>query len=74
MTVFEKIKRCVELVWDFEEIYDWSDIEDFCYHELSTYPQHDEIMEYFKHLEELEKENAELKARLKEHESTGDRD
>ena len=61
MTVLEKIKRCVELVWDFEEIYDWSDIEAFCGAELGTYPQHDEILDYFKHIAELEKENAELK-------------
>ena len=62
MTVLEKIKRCVSLVWDFQEIYGEEDIEDFCHYELSTYPQHDEIMEYFKQIEELEKENAELKA------------
>ena len=60
MTVLEKIKRCVSLVWDFQEIYGEEDIEDFCHYELSTYPQHDEIMEYFKQIEELEKENAEL--------------
>ena len=61
MTVLEKIKRCVSLVWDFQEIYGEEDIEDFCSNELHTYPQHNEIMEYFKHVEELEKENAELK-------------
>ena len=61
MTVLEKIKRCISLVWDFQEIYGEEDIEDFCHNELSTYPQHDEIMGYFKHIEELEKENAELK-------------
>ena len=71
MTVLEKIKRCVSLVWDFQEIYGEEDIEEFCHNELSTYPQHDEIMEYFKHLAELEKENAELKERLKEHETIG---
>ena len=60
MTVLEKIKRCVSLVWDFQEIYGEEDIEDFCRNELHTYPQHNEIMEYFKHIEELEKENAEL--------------
>lgn len=64
MTVFEKIERCVSLVWDFQEIYDEEDIENFCHNELSTWPQHDEIMEYFKHLEELEKENAELKTQI----------
>lgn len=57
MTVLEKIKRCVSLVWDFQEIYDEEDIEDFCRNELHTYPQHDEIMEYFKHIENLEKAN-----------------
>lgn len=61
MTVLEKIKRCVSLVWDFQEIYGEEDIEKFCRNELSTYPQHDEIMEYFKHIEEVEKENAELR-------------
>ena len=61
MTVLEKIKRCVSLVWDFQEIYGEEDIEDFCSNELHTYPQHNEIMEYFKHVEELEKENAELR-------------
>ena len=65
MTVLEKIKRCVSLVWDFQEIYGEEDIEDFCHYELSTYPQHDEIMEYFKQIEELEKENAELKETIK---------
>lgn len=64
MTVLEKIKRCVSLVWDFQEIYGEEDIEDFCHNELSTYPQHDEIMGYFKHIEELEKENSELKEKL----------
>ena len=62
MTVFEKIKRCVSLVWDFQEIYGEEDIEDFCHNELSTYPQHDEIMEYFKRIENLEKNNAYAKA------------
>lgn len=57
MTVLEKIKRCVSLVWDFQEIYGEEDIEDFCRNELRTYPQHDEIMEYFKHIENLEKNN-----------------
>lgn len=61
MTVLEKIKRCVSLVWDFQEIYGEEDIEDFCSNELHTYPQHDEIMEYFKRIENLEEENAELK-------------
>lgn len=61
MTVLEKIKRCVSLVWDFQEFYGEEDIEEFCRNELHTYPQHDEIMEYFKHIEDLEKENAELK-------------
>ena len=65
MTVLEKIERCVSLVWDFQEIYGEEDIEDFCRKELRTYPQHDEIMEYFKHIAELEKENAELKEALK---------
>jgi len=69
MTVLEKIKRCVELVWDFEEMYDWSDIEAFCGAELSTYPQHDEILDYFKRIAELEKENAELKARVENQKS-----
>jgi hypothetical protein len=55
MTVLEKIKRCVSLVWDFQEIYCEEDIEEFCHNELHTYPQHDEIMEYFKHIEECEK-------------------
>ena len=54
MTVLEKIKRCVSLVWDFQEIYGEEDIEDFCRNELRTYPQHNEIMEYFKHIAELE--------------------
>ena len=27
MTVLEKIKRCVSLVWDFQEIYSEEDIE-----------------------------------------------
>jgi predicted RNase H-like nuclease (RuvC/YqgF family) len=66
MTVLEKIKRCVSLVWDFQEIYGEEDIEEFCRNELRTYPQHDEIMKYFKHIEDLEKENAELKAELSE--------
>lgn len=57
MTILEKIKRCVSLVWDFQEIYDGEDIEDFCHNELHTYPQHDEIMEYFKRIENLEKNN-----------------
>lgn len=57
MTVLEKIKRCVSLVWDFQEFYGEEDIEEFCRNELHTYPQHNEIMEYFKHIEELEKEN-----------------
>lgn len=57
MTVLEKIKKCVSLVWDFQEIYGEEDIEDFCRNELRTYPQHDEIMEYFKHIENLEKAN-----------------
>lgn len=61
MTVLEKIKRCVSLVWDFQEIYGEEDIEDFCRNELHTYPQHNEIVEYFKHIENLGKENAELK-------------
>ena len=64
MTVLEKIRRCVSLVWDFQEFYGEEDIEDFCSNELHTYPQHNEIMEYFKHIETLEKENAELKAQL----------
>lgn len=54
MTILEKIKKCVSLVWDFQEIYGEEDIEDFCHNELSTYPQHDEIMEYFKQIENLE--------------------
>lgn len=57
MTILEKIKRCVSLVWDFQEIYGEEDIEEFCHNELSTYPQHDEIMEYFKRIENLEKNN-----------------
>ena len=64
MTVIEKIKRCVSLVWDFQEWYDEEDIEKFCHDELSTYPQHNEIMEYFKHIETLDKENEELKAQI----------
>ena len=64
MTVLEKIKRCVSLVWDFQEIYGEEDIEEFCHNELHTYPQHDEIMKYFKHIEELEKENTGLKEEL----------
>lgn len=60
MTVLEKIKRCVSLVWDFQEIYGEEDIEDFCHNELNTYPQHDEIMEYLKRIENLEKENSHL--------------
>ena len=66
MTVLEKIKRCVSLVWDFQEIYGEEDIEDFCSNELHTYPQHNEIMEYFKHVEELEKENAENESEARE--------
>ena len=57
MTVLEKIKKCVSLVWDFQEIYCEEDIEDFCHNELRTYPQHNEIMEYFKQIENLEKAN-----------------
>ena len=64
MTVLEKIKRCVSLVWDFQEIYGEEDIEEFCRNELRTYPQHDEIMEYFKRIENLEKENSEIKSEL----------
>lgn len=64
MTVLEKIKRCVSLVWDFQEIYGEEDIEEFCRNELRIYPQHDEIMKYFKHIADLEKENAELKNKL----------
>lgn len=61
MTVLEKIKRCVSLVWDFQEIYGEEDIEEFCHNELNTYPKHDEIMEYFKRIENLEKDNAYVK-------------
>ena len=64
MKVLEKIKRCVSLVWDFQEIYGEEDIEDFCRNELHTYPQHNEILDYFKRIEELEKENTELKKQL----------
>lgn len=42
----------------------YEDVEDFCHNELHTYPQHDEAIEHFKHIEELEKENAELKAKI----------
>ena len=65
MTVLEKIKRCVSLVWDFQEFYGEEDIEDFCDNELSTYTQYNEIVEYFKHLAELEKENERLTDELK---------
>ena len=54
MTVLEKIKRCVSLVWDFQEIYGEEDIEDFCRNELHTYPQYNEILDYFKRIAELE--------------------
>ena len=65
MTVLEKIKRCVSLVWDFQEFYGEEDIEDFCDNELSTYTQYNEIVEYFKHLTELKKENERLTDELK---------
>ena len=65
MTVLEKIKRCVSLVWDFQEFYGEEDIEDFCDNELYTYTQYNEIVEYFKHLAELEKENERLTDELK---------
>ena len=71
MTVLEKIKGCVSLVWDFQEFYSEEDIEEFCRNELHTYPQHDEIMEYFKHIEELEEENERLKGDLELYESGG---
>ena len=61
MKVLEKIKRCVSLVWGFQEFCGEEEIEDFCSNELRTYPQYDEIMEYFKRIENLDKENAELK-------------
>lgn len=61
MTVLEKIKRCVSLVWDFQEFYGEEDIEDFCDNELSTYTQHNEIMEYFKHIEELKAQIEKMK-------------
>lgn len=61
MTVLEKIKRCVSLVWDFQEIYGEENIEDFCHDELSTWPQYNEIIEYFERIENLEKENTRLK-------------
>ena len=64
MTVLEKIKRCVSLVLGFQEYCGEEEIEDFCSNELHTYPQHNEIMEYFKRIEALEKENAELKKKV----------
>ena len=44
----------------------YEDVEDFCHNELHTYPQHDEAIEHFKHIEELEKENAELKKKCQD--------
>lgn len=66
MTVLEKIKRCVSLVWDFQEFYGDEDIEDFCSNELDKYSQYNEILDYFKRIADLEKENAELKKELVE--------
>ena len=61
MTEEEIVRRCVELVWDFGEIYDNLDIEDFCSKELSTYPQHDKIVAYLNQLTEKDKQIEELK-------------
>ena len=64
MTEEEIVRRCVELVWDFGEIYDNSDIEDFCSKELRTYPQHDKIVAYLNQLTEKDKQIEELKGDL----------
>jgi len=66
MTVLEKIKRCVSLVWDFQEFYGDEDIEDFCSNELDTYSQYNEILDYFKRITELEQENKVLAQNLED--------
>ena len=66
MKVLEKIERCVSLIWDFQEIYGEEDIEDFCRNELHTYPQYNEILDYFKRIANLEKENKVLAQNLED--------
>lgn len=65
MTDKEKIRKCIELVWDYEENYDGDDLLNFQNKELSTYTQHESVVTTFNKYIRLEKENAELKEKVK---------
>lgn len=56
----EKIRKCIELVWDYEENYDGDDLLNFQNKELSTYTQHESIVTTFNKYIQLEKEKCEL--------------
>ena len=64
MTDEEKIRNCIELIWDYEEVYDDDDLINFQNKELGTYTQYDNILNKLTKYTQLEKENTELKEKL----------
>lgn len=60
----EKIRKCIELVWDYEENYDGDDLLNFQNKELSTYTQYESIVTTFNKYIQFEKENEQLKKEL----------
>ena len=64
MTDEEKIRNCIELIWDYEEVYDDDDLINFQNKELGTYTQYNNILNKLTKYTQLEEENTELKEKL----------
>ena len=64
MTDEEKIRNCIELIWDYEEVYDDDDLINFQNKELGTYTQYNNILNKLTKYTQLEEENAELKEKV----------
>ena len=62
--LFEKIERCINLIWGLGETYSTVDIDDFVSTELNTYGQHDELFNFIKELKNQAEATKELQEEI----------